>query len=81
MTQPRRSETADRTLSHVLVNGEPRALDAGMTVGALLRSLALEPRMVVVERNREIIRDPDALDLVVLGEGDEIEIVHFVGGG
>jgi thiamine biosynthesis protein ThiS len=36
---------------------------------------------VVVERNRTILRDRDALHAVALAEGDRIEIVHFVGGG
>jgi thiamine biosynthesis protein ThiS len=72
--------TADRTLTTV-VNGESRALLPGSTVGDLLRALSLDPRMVVVEHNREILRDRAALDRVPLTDGDRIEIVHFVGGG
>ena len=65
----------------IVVNGEPRDVPAGSTVGDLLRSHALDPRMVVVERNRVILRDRSALDSVALASGDVIEIVHFVGGG
>ena len=51
------------------------------TVNGLLDSLALDARLVVVERNREILRDRDSFSGVELARGDTIEIVHFVGGG
>ena len=65
----------------VVVNGQPRALPAGQTLADLLRAHDLDPRLVVVERNRVILRDRDAFATVVLADGDEIELVHFVGGG
>jgi thiamine biosynthesis protein ThiS len=65
----------------VTVNGDSRQLPAGSTVASLLESLELNPRLVVVERNREILRDRDAFPHIELGAGDTIEIVHFVGGG
>lgn len=64
----------------VVVNGEPRAVPADATLLALLRQLQLDPRTVVVERNRAIVRSPD-LDQARLVPGDAIELVHFVGGG
>ena len=51
------------------------------TLGALLRELGLDPRMIVVERNRTILRDRDAYDAVPLEPDDVLELVHFVGGG
>ena len=65
----------------IVVNGEPREIPAGSTVASLLASLDLDPRLVVVERNREILRDRDRLCHVELATNDTIEIVHFVGGG
>jgi thiamine biosynthesis protein ThiS len=65
----------------VTLNGESREIPAGSTVASLLASLELEPRLVVVERNREILRDRDAFARLELNAGDTIEIVHFVGGG
>jgi sulfur carrier protein len=53
----------------------------GSTLGDLLRAHDLDPRMVVVERNREILRDREAFDRLPLEPGDVLEIVHFVGGG
>jgi thiamine biosynthesis protein ThiS len=64
----------------VVVNGEPRAVSSGATLLELLESLALDPRTVVVEYNRRIVRRPALAD-VRLASGDAVELVHFVGGG
>ena len=65
----------------IVLNGDPREIPAGSTLASLLASLELDPRLVVVERNREILRDRDTFARVGLTAGDTIEIVHFVGGG
>jgi len=52
----------------------------GATLLELLRSLELDPRVVVVEHNRAIVRRPRLGDVTV-APGDAIELVHFVGGG
>jgi len=65
----------------LIVNGEERTVPTGSTLGDLLRTLALDPRMVVIEHNRVILRERSAYEQLVLGEGDTLEIVHFVGGG
>jgi thiamine biosynthesis protein ThiS len=64
----------------VVVNGEPRTVPAGATLLELLGVLCLDPRAVVVEHNRRIVRRP-ALGEVRMASGDAIELVHFVGGG
>jgi thiamine biosynthesis protein ThiS len=64
----------------VVVNGEERRVPGPATLLDLLRHLELDPRTVVVERNREIVRRPQLGD-TALAEGDAIELVHFVGGG
>jgi thiamine biosynthesis protein ThiS len=71
---------ADDTVS-LTVNGEERELPAGSSIADLLRAHQLDPRMVVVEHNREILRDRDSYSRITLQGGDMIEIVHFVGGG
>jgi thiamine biosynthesis protein ThiS len=63
------------------VNGDRRPVAPGTTLSAYLASLKLDPRLVVVEHNREILRDRTAYASLVLAEGDVLEIVHFVGGG
>jgi sulfur carrier protein len=64
----------------IVVNGEPRATRDGQSVAELLRELGLDPRQVAVERNREIVPRAEH-GQVVLADGDELEIVTFVGGG
>ncbi|MDQ2768078.1 MAG: sulfur carrier protein ThiS [Gemmatimonadota bacterium] len=64
-----------------VVNGEERTVAAGSTIGDLLRELSVSAEAVVVEHNREIVRDRARLDTLVLATGDSVEIVHFVGGG
>ena len=64
----------------VVVNGEHRTVPSGATLLRLLEQLELDPRAVVVEHNRRIVRRP-ALGDVTVNPGDAIELVHFVGGG
>jgi thiamine biosynthesis protein ThiS len=64
----------------IVVNGERRRVPGPATVADLLRHLSLDPRTVVVELNRHIIRRPQ-LPETPLADGDAVELVHFVGGG
>lgn len=64
----------------VTVNGERRELPRGLTLRRLLEHFDLDPRAVVVEHNREIVRRPHLEDVTVR-DGDRVELVHFVGGG
>jgi thiamine biosynthesis protein ThiS len=64
----------------VLVNGEARHLPGGQSLLDLLRHFELDPRAVVVELNRTIVRRP-ALETTPVQDGDAVELVHFVGGG
>ena len=64
----------------IRVNGERRAVAAGLSVAHMLESLGLDPAKVAVERNLELV--PRSLIVHVrVEDGDEYEIVHFVGGG
>lgn len=64
----------------IVVNGQSRTVACGATLLDVLASLALDPRVVVVEHNRAIVRRPRLGDVTVAA-GDAIELVHFVGGG
>jgi thiamine biosynthesis protein ThiS len=64
----------------IQVNGETRRLPGPATLADLLRYLDLDPRTVVVELNRQIVRRPDLTE-TPLADGDAVELVHFVGGG
>jgi sulfur carrier protein len=62
------------------INGKDREVPGGLTVFGLLEHLELNPALVVVELNREIL-DRNRYDEVTVNPGDVLELVHFVGGG
>jgi thiamine biosynthesis protein ThiS len=64
----------------VQVNGEIRELPDELTLDALVRQLALAPERVAIELNREVVRRARWAE-TVMRDGDQVEIVHFVGGG
>jgi thiamine biosynthesis protein ThiS len=64
----------------VTINGETRRVPGPGSLLQLLEHLGLDPRTVVVELNREIVRRP-RLGETGVADGDAIELVHFVGGG
>jgi sulfur carrier protein len=64
----------------ITVNGEPREFPDGLSLLGLLERFALDPRAVVVELNRTIVRRSE-LEQTAVRAGDQVEVVHFVGGG
>ena len=64
----------------VTINGERRELAGPTTVGSLLKELKIDDRRVAVEHNRRILKRAE-LEEATLSDGDELEVVHFVGGG
>jgi len=69
----------DGTVS-IRVNGEHKRVTAGLTIAGLAEELGLVPAKLAVERNLEVV-PRSTLDQVIVEDGDELEIVHFVGGG
>jgi sulfur carrier protein len=77
---PRQNQQCVRLLSMKLkVNGDDRELTDGITVRELVQQFKLVPEKVAIELNRRLIR-AEKYDQP-LEEGDEVEIVTFVGGG
>lgn len=64
----------------LVVNGETRDVEQVSTVTDMLAAFKLQNKILVVELNREII-DRSVYDQTRLSDGDQVEIVHFVGGG
>ena len=64
----------------ITLNGEPGTVAAGLSIAALVAELGLNAKKVAVERNLEIV-PRSTLAVVRLEDGDQLEIVHFVGGG
>jgi thiamine biosynthesis protein ThiS len=64
----------------IRLNGEPHTIAGPVSVSGLLETLGIDPRRVAVEHNLVVVKR-DAYDSTVVHEGDEVEIVNFVGGG
>ena len=64
----------------ITLNGEPFTLEAPRSISALLAQLEIDPRTVAIERNFLVIKR-DAYPTTTIVDGDQIEIVNFVGGG
>ena len=65
---------------NIRLNGEPAEVPDAVTIEQLLERLGVDPRRVAVEHNLTIIKRHRQAETVI-SEGDEIEIVNFVGGG
>ena len=64
----------------IRLNGEPHDLDGPTTIALLLDTLGIDARRVAVEHNFIVIKR-DAYHSTLVQNGDEVEIVNFVGGG
>jgi thiamine biosynthesis protein ThiS len=64
----------------LVVNGKPVELPDGSTVAALVSHLGVEPAKVAVERNQDVVPRRTWAE-ARLADGDQVEIVTFVGGG
>ena len=65
---------------HIQLNGEAFELPDGATVAGLIDRLDLAGRRVAVELNLDIVpRSQHAI--TALREGDQVEVVHAIGGG
>jgi thiazole synthase len=64
----------------VSVNGKERNIPENLTILQFLTSCDLRPELVAVERNRQIVPRRQFAEVLIC-DGDELEIVHMVGGG
>ena len=64
----------------LVINGEPRAFPAPLTLSQLIASLDLLGKRIAIEKNGEIVPRSQHAD-TRLASGDHLEIVVAVGGG
>jgi len=62
------------------VNGEHRRVPGRLSIAEMLSGMGVDPAKVAVERNLEIV-PRSALTETCVEDGNDFEIVHFVGGG
>ncbi len=72
-------DLAESTVT-ITLNGDKHELPAPISVSALLDTLDIDARRVAVELNLAVVKKV-AYDSSVVHDGDEVEIVNFVGGG
>ncbi|TPD63095.1 sulfur carrier protein ThiS [Emcibacter nanhaiensis] len=64
----------------LMINGDEHTLEKQMSLHDLLEELDIDPSKVAVERNLEIV-PKTTFQQVLIEDGDQLEIVHFIGGG
>ena len=64
----------------IILNGDPHEVAGPLTLNALLLQLNIEPRRVAVEHNLTVVKRAN-YDSTQIQDGDQIEVVNFVGGG
>ena len=64
----------------ITLNGDAHEVAGPLTVAELLTQLAIDSRRVAVEHNLVVLKRA-AYDTTTRAEGDQVEIVNFVGGG
>ncbi len=64
----------------IRVNGEPLEIAGPVTISTLLADLKIDSRLVAVEHNLVVVKRA-LYGSVTVQQGDEVEIVNFVGGG
>jgi len=65
---------------NVTINGDPLRFDSALSLNDLLEKLDIEQDKVAIEHNREIV-PKSTFDQLMIDDGDNLEIVHFIGGG
>jgi thiamine biosynthesis protein ThiS len=64
----------------IILNGDPFEVDGPLTVTGLLTGLQIDSRRVAVEHNLVVLKKA-VYGATAINEGDQVEIVNFVGGG
>ena len=64
----------------ILLNGEEKLIASKTSIKNLIEGLDLDATKIAIEKNYEIIM-PEDFAQIFLAENDQIEIVHFIGGG
>jgi sulfur carrier protein len=64
----------------IFINGEIKELSSELNLSELLKRFSLPSERVAIELNKNVVRKKD-WEIVKIAEGDELEVIHFVGGG
>ena len=63
-----------------IINGDAFNFDSEQSITSVIESLELDPKRVIVEHNKTLIKQED-YDQHTVREDDQLELLEFVGGG
>jgi sulfur carrier protein len=64
----------------IQLNGDPYVIEGDARLTALIETLKMKPARIAVELNRAVVPKAE-YEKITLREGDELELINFVGGG
>ena len=64
----------------VTINGKDHELPEPTPVSEYVATLGVEPKMIAIAHNGEVLRRDEWADVIV-SDGDSLEVVRAVGGG
>jgi len=64
----------------LILNGEEKVFDDGLSLDAVIQRLGVRHETVVAEVNRKIVQNAER-PKCLLKDGDQVELIQFVGGG
>jgi len=64
----------------IKLNGDPYVIEGDARLTTLIATLKMKPKRIAVELNREVVPKANYAS-ITLREGDELELINFVGGG
>jgi thiamine biosynthesis protein ThiS len=64
----------------IQLNGDPYVIEGDARLTSLIETLKMKPARIAVELNREVVPKAE-YEKITLREGDELELINFVGGG
>lgn len=64
----------------IVINGEEKEFEQNLTLGAVLKELSIESKVMAAAVNMNIVKQ-DQWESFILSEGDKLELLDFVGGG
>jgi sulfur carrier protein len=74
------SQNAVKEKITIRLNGDPQVIEGDVRLTTLIAALKMKPTRIAVELNREVVPKADYAS-ITLRDGDELELINFVGGG
>ena len=69
-----------KTKIKIQLNGDAYVIEGDARLTTLIETLKMKPTRIAVELNREVVPRANYSE-ITLREGDELELINFVGGG